>query len=58
MNLTISGHHVDGTQANRQHVEGTLVPRARHGDNNTRIELPTALASCSIDQIPTAAERL
>ena len=31
MNVTISGHHMDVTNAIRQHVEDKLVPIQRHG---------------------------
>ena len=39
MNLTVSGHHLDVTQAIRDHVEDKLSPIQRHEQQITRIEV-------------------
>ena len=39
MELTISGHHLDVTQAIRHHVEEKLRTIQRHGDQITHIEV-------------------
>ena len=39
MNLTISGHHLDVTQAIRDHVEDKLSTIQRHEQQITRIEV-------------------
>ena len=39
MKLTVSGHHLDVTQAIRDHVEDKLSPIKRHEQQSTRIEV-------------------
>ena len=39
MNLTVSGHHLDVTQAIRDHVEDKLSPIQRHEQQMTRVEV-------------------
>ena len=39
MKLTVSGHHLDVTQAIRDHVEDKLLPIQRHEQQITRIEV-------------------
>jgi ribosomal subunit interface protein len=48
MNLTVSGHHLDVTQAIRDHVEDKLLPIQRHEQQITRIEVTLIVESINI----------